>query len=157
MAALLVDAHMVMACVALLAGIGALVFPNGTKRHKRLGVVYLVSWAFVGVTGLFFGRKGARVSGFEICAGLGMLSTAIAWGCVLLRKRIGASWLHAHYLFMLMSMAALLGPTSNQLVWNLGFDPPRWTFWALIVAPWFVVLPYKKRLDLRFMPKRRAA
>jgi hypothetical protein len=154
---MIVQAHVLAAILALLTGIGALVFPNGTKTHKRLGIGYLAAWALVGGTGIFFVARPPHVRAFGVCLGLGVICTAIAWTFVLFRKRIGKSWLRGHYLFMLCSLAALLGPSTNQLLWNLGLEYPKWVFYALVVAPWAVV-PFGKRwLDARFAPTTTSA
>jgi len=147
---ILVRGHIAMAVTALVTGFGALVFPNGTKTHRRLGVAYLAAWSLLGTTAFVFGSSHRGMSMFEIETTIGLVSVAVAYGCVLFRKRIGKRWMRWHYLFMLASLAALLGPTTNQVLWHLGLDYPKWIFYAIIAAPLVAVPLYKRRLDGRY-------
>jgi uncharacterized membrane protein len=146
----IVGVHIAVASAAHVTRFGALAFPNGTKTHKRLGVGYLVCWGVLAVTAFFFGAQHAGVGAFEVCTTLGATSVIVAYGQVLLRKRSGKRWMRRHYIWMLLSLAALLGPTTNQILWHLGLNYPKLVFFLIIGAPWTVVPFYVRRLDARY-------
>ena len=151
---------MAAACLALASGFGALRFPNGTRTHKRLGVVYLAAWGLLSVSGFTFVSSRPGIDAFGVCAPVGTLSVAMAYGHVLFRRRLGRGWLRGHYQWMLLSLAALLGPSTNQLLWHLGLDYPREVVYLVCGAPLLVWPFYRRRLDLRYgfaEPGRQAA
>jgi hypothetical protein len=150
-----VAAHIVAACGALVSGVGALVFPNGSKMHRRFGKGYLVGWAGLSGSGMAFNFTHAGMGAFAILAVVGALFVAAAFALVKLKTRASKSWRRAHYLCMAASLAALLGPTSNQVLWHLGLEYPKPVFWVVICAPWLALLVYARRLDATYAVSRR--
>jgi hypothetical protein len=135
-------------------GILAFVFPNGSRAHRRVGVAYLVCWVGIAGLGLVFKSGHAGWSAFDVLAAVGGALVLAAFACVKLKKRIGRQWKRAHYLCMIGSVAALLGPSVNQALWNLGLDYPKPVFFALIAAPWLVMPLWAMRVDATYAPKR---
>jgi uncharacterized membrane protein len=146
----IVGVHIAVACGALVTGAGALVVASGTKVHRRLGIGYLVCWGWLAGSSLLFASRHSGTSAFEVLAIVGGVSVAIAYLQVRLRKKLGRRWMRRHYVWMLFSLAALLGPTTNQLFWHLGLDYPKAVFFLVLGAPWLLVPFYVRKLDARY-------
>lgn len=151
---LLVAIHVVGAIGGLIMGALAFIFPNGTRRHRLIGKLYLVAWLVIAATGYTLGAGDARISPFEIATSFGVFSTAYAYAVVLLRKRIGAGWVAQHYRWMIGSLTGLLIATINQVLPRTGVEYPIWVFIVICASPAVLVPFFGRRLDRRYL--RRA-
>lgn len=142
--------HVTGAIGALIIGTLAFVFPNGTRTHRLIGKLYLVMWATLAICGFILGWARPGISIFEAATMLGVYNTVYAYAMVLLRRRIGRTWLKRHYGGMLGSMAALIVATVNQILPRLGLQYPIWVFVLMVAAP-VVIIPFvQRRLDRRY-------
>lgn len=146
----LVLLHITGALSALITGFLAFIYPNGTRRHRLIGKIYLVAWAVLAGAGFALGARDPRISVFEIATAFGVFSTGYAYAMVLLRKRIGRAWLPRHYNWMMSSMAGLLIATANQLLPRLGVQYPLWVFVLMCCSPALIIPLYRRRLDRRY-------
>lgn len=134
---LVVMMHVGGAIGAIFAGFLALSFPNGTRRHRLMGKTYLVMWVMLFTGGVILGLYRPGVSPFEILNWVSMGFVVRAYLAVLMRKRIGKTWLRTHYNAMLVSLAALVVATLNQLLQRMGISYPFWVFIAMCASPSF--------------------
>ena len=151
---LLVLAHVLVAVAALGLGIAALRFPNGTPRHRAIGKAYLLAWLGIGATGFALGADTPAISAFELLTAVGVGCVLVAYAAVRFRRRIGPRWLRWHYVWMTVSLAALVVTAVNQIVLQTWGDYPRWLFWVLVLSPFVVLPPVHRRLDQRFLGVR---
>ena len=156
---MLAAVHVVSALAGLLLGIAALRFPNGTPRHRAIGKGYLLAWGGIGASGFALGADNPAVSPFEVLTVVGLLFVVLAYGAVLLRRRIGRQWLRYHYLWMTTSLAALVVTSLNQTILQLVGPYPPWLFWALVLSPFLYMPTLHRRLDERygFAPREKSA
>ena len=147
---ILVILHVSGAISALIAGFLAFIYPNGTRAHRLIGKIYLVSWAALAVAGYGLGADDLSISIFEVALTFGVFSTGYAYAIVLMRKRIGRAWLPRHYNWMMSSMSALLIATANQVLPRLGLHYPIWVFVLMCFSPALIIPFYRRRLDRRY-------
>jgi hypothetical protein len=142
--------HIIGAVGALVTGFLALNIPNGTPRHRLIGKAYLVLWLLVFINGGIIGYWHRHLTVFQLLNTLGMSMVALAYGTIIFRKRIGSTWLHKHYTYMVTSMAFLVVATVNQVLPRLGWNYPLWVFLLMVASPAFVLPLYVRRLDRRY-------
>ena len=95
------------------------------------------------------------MSPFEILTAVGLLCVAVAYGAVLLRRRIGPRWVRYHYLSMTTSLAALVVTAINQTLLQTVGAYPQWLFWAIVLSPFAYMPALHRRLDKRYGFARR--
>lgn len=122
--------HLTAALVAMATGTGVLFLPKGTRQHRRLGRVYVVSMAVLLLTAFqiyfLFGRFGVIHWG-----AVGSLITLLI-GLVPLALRSGMpSWLGWHYGGMGASITSLYAAFLVESSYR--FFPPSW-FWYVTMG-----------------------
>lgn len=142
--------HVVTAVAGLVLGFAALRFPNGTPRHRRIGRAYLLAWAGIGTSGFILGADSPVISPFEVLTVVGLVTVAVAYGAVLLRRRIGRNWMRYHYSWMTASLAALIVTSVNQTLLQTVGAYPRVIFWALVLSPFLFMPRLHRRLDRQY-------
>ncbi len=147
---LLLTVHVLSAVTALVAGMCAYLFPNGTKAHRRAGRGYLWAWGIFAPSGLWLGAARTEISAFELLTLLGLCAVLI--GVIALRRKraLGPVWRHHHLRWMIISYAFVVVATLNQLLNQL--DVPRlpWLFWLLVFAPFLILPPLIRRVRARY-------
>ena len=147
--------HVVSALTALVLGVWAVREPNGTPRHRRIGMGYLIAWSGIAASGFALGADTPAISAFEVLTVVGVALVASAFGAVRWRRRLGPRWLRLHYVLMTASLAALVVTGVNQLLIQTLPAYPRWLFWVLMLSPFAVLPAWHARLDQRFAPELR--
>lgn len=147
---LVVMMHVGGAIGALISGFLALRFPNGTRRHRFMGKIYLVMWVMLFIGGIIIGLGRPGISPFEVINWVSMAFVVRAYVAVLMRKRIGKTWLRTHYNAMLVSFASVVVATLNQLLQRTGVSYPLWVSIVLFASPSFVLPWYVRVLDRRY-------
>ncbi len=147
---MLLTVHVLSAITALVAGMCAYLFPNGTKTHRRAGRGYLWGWGIFAPTGLWLGAARPDVSAFEILTVLGLCAVLI--GAIALRRKraLGPVWRHQHLRWMITSYAFVVVATLNQLLNQLDVSSPPWLFWLLVFAPFLILPPLIRRMRARY-------
>ena len=150
--------HAASAASAIIAGVLALTYPNGTPRHHLFGKLYLLCWSLLVIGGAIIGSWHPGFSIFQLINLLGFISVLIAYSIILARERIGPTWLHHHYNWMVTSMAFLVVGTIHVLLRHAFGWVPDWLFVAMVAAAAPTTSWYVRRLDRRYgYPKRRPA
>lgn len=105
--------HTLFGFSSLIFGVFVIAQVKGTKKHRYIGRLYVVSMLLLCATsfGLFnlFGGFGV----FHFAALVSLTCIAGGMGAVFFRKKI-SDWLVWHYQFMSWSFLGLLGATSNE-------------------------------------------
>jgi uncharacterized membrane protein len=125
--------HVLLGLVALISG--AVVFFNtkGTKFHRRVGYVYVLSMVGLNVTALMIYRLFGGFGVFHWLA-LGSLVTIIGGFIPAYRKK-PATWMRIHFRWMCGSYVGLAAATASEIVVRVpprGFIASRPMFFALI-------------------------
>ncbi len=107
------------------------------------------------MSGFALGSDSPSVSPFEILTVVGLLFVSLAYGAVLVRRRIGRRWLRYHYLWMTTSLAALVVTAINQTLLQTVGAYPRWLFWAIVLSPFLYLPALHRRLDEQYGLARR--
>lgn len=149
----IVTIHVVGAVAALISGVLAVRFPNGTPRHRGMGKLYVTAWVVFGTTGIYLGAQRPGISPFEVLNVAGALFAGMGIYSIRARKRLGTAWKRLHYRSMLISYAFVAVATLNQILIRLGFEYPLWVFFLIAVLPFPVLIPLRRRLDARYAPR----
>jgi len=142
--------HVMSALTALIAGLSAYLFPNGSKPHRRAGRGYLWGWGIFAPTGLWLGAARPEISAFEILTVLGLCAVLIGVLALRRKRRLGPVWRHHHLRWMIISYAFVVVASLNQLLNQLNVSQPAWLFWLLVVAPFLVLPPLIRRVRARY-------
>jgi hypothetical protein len=121
--------HTVTAVIAMVMGLVVIFKKKGTKRHKQLGYIYVVSMVLLNVTSFFI----VNFKGFSVFHGFAILSliTIIA-GIVpaMLRTK---NWYPLHFYFMNWSVVGLYcafwAEVGTRFVGNM-----QQFWWAVAIA-----------------------
>lgn len=149
--------HIGAAVGALITGVLAVRFPNGTRAHRRLGKAYMGMWITLFVGGVIIGWGRPGISAFEVLNALGMSFVTLGYALIPLRRRIGPRWVSLHYICMLTSLAFIIVAAANQMLPRIGVPYPWWGLVVLSILPFFVIPPYVARLDRRYVRRRAAS
>ena len=127
-------AHTAIAIVALIAGTAVVIQPKGTRRHKRLGRVYLVSMLLVNGSALLIYRLFDGFGPFHWAA---LASLAVLMAGIIPALRRSPDWLVRHQFYMSWSYVGLLAATAAEITSRV----PGWDFfWSVTLAVSGVVL-----------------
>jgi uncharacterized membrane protein len=147
---LLLTLHVASAVVALMTGLLAYRYPNGSPAHRRAGRGYIWAWGLFAPSGLWLGAARPALSPFEIITLLGLCAVIIGVVALRRKRQLGPVWRHHHLRWMIISYAFVVVATVNQLLNQLEVSRPPWLFWLLVFAPFFVLPPLIRRVRHRY-------
>jgi len=106
--------HTIFGFSSLALGLYVLLTTKGTKRHKAIGKLYVISMVllYAAAFGIYelFGKFGV----FHIAAIISSLTILGGIGVLIFRSKI-KSWITIHYELMVWSYIGLLAATSNEI------------------------------------------
>lgn len=106
--------HLVTAIIAMIAGAFVLFFPKGTKRHKTIGYVYVLSMILVCSSALGIYNLTGKFGIFHILAFVGF-ATLIAGMIPLFLNKIQRESRVVHLWFMYYSVLGLYAAFASEL------------------------------------------
>jgi uncharacterized membrane protein len=104
--------HTVCGTLALIFGTIIFLLPKGTRRHIRLGWIYVASMVGVNGTALAIYELTGRFNLFHALALASLAMVVIGLAQVVPRRR-PRKWLWRHYQYMCWSFVGLLAATNN--------------------------------------------
>ena len=122
--------HTACAVVALASGATVLVRRKGTRSHRRIGWVYVVSMIAANSTALMIYRLSGRFGPFHGAA-LFSLATLVGGMLPAIRRRPPGRWVEHHYYWMTYSYAGLAAAAASEAATRLP-GTPFW--WAVLLA-----------------------
>jgi len=128
--------HIASAVIALVTGLLVLLQTKGTRRHRRIGCMYVASMITLNVSSFFIFRLTGEFSPFHIAAFLS-LATVVAGFLPVYLRRPGRGWLGIHLQFMAWSYIGLLAATASELAVRIP-ESPFW--WAVIVSSAVIIM-----------------
>ena len=145
---MIIAIHTAFGVVALVAGAWNLAARKGTRRHRRVGWVYVASMAGLLLTSFFIFELFGGFGPFHAMSLLsgGTLAIALYYP---LRREKHAGWVEAHYFWIAYSYVGLVMATGSHLFDYL----PEWSFWTRAALFWG--LPYAVGSALIFGWKAR--
>jgi len=132
--------HFITAILALLAGTIVLLNVKGTKFHKRVGYIYVVSMLGLNISSFFIINFGsfslfhffAIVSFFTVLAGM--------WAVWRRQKK----WLVAHFYFMSWSVVGLYAALWSEI--GTRFTTSMKDFWWMVALATFLTVAIGARI-----------
>lgn len=127
--------HIAAAVVAISAGLFVLLMTKGTRRHRRVGYVYLVSMIAMNVSSFFIFSLTGRFSPFH-AASMFSLATLVAGFLPVYLRRPQGGWLRLHMEFMVWSYIGLLAAAVSEAAVRI----PETPFWWSVAGGTTVVI-----------------
>ncbi len=112
--------HTVFGMVALLAGTAVVLLRKGTRWHRTLGHVYLISMISLNTTSLFIYNLFGHFGPFHWLA-LSSLLTLIAGMVPVFTRRPKGLWLERHAIFINISFIGLVAATAAEISSRIPF------------------------------------
>lgn len=145
--------HILAAVIAIVTGLWVVLNTKGTRRHRRVGYVYVVSMVTLNVSSFFIFKLTGEFSPFHVAAFLS-LATVIAGFVPVYRRRPVQGWLHMHLQFMAWSYIGLLAAAAAEAAVRI----PETRFWwavivssvAIMMAGAIILARHRPRLLARF-------
>ncbi|MFN2454336.1 MAG: DUF2306 domain-containing protein [Pyrinomonadaceae bacterium] len=106
--------HTAMGFVALLAGFFVFLLNKGTRLHKTVGWVYVLSMYLLCLTSFFIFKLFSGFGVFHVMAIVSTVTMTSGFAPVLLRKKL-RGWFIGHYKGMLFSYLGLVMATNSHL------------------------------------------
>ncbi len=106
--------HTAMGCLALLAGLFVFLLNKGTRLHKTVGWVYVLSMYLLCLTSFFIFKLFSGFGVFHVMAIVSTVTMTSGFVPVLLRKKL-RGWFIGHYKGMLFSYMGLVMATNSHL------------------------------------------
>ena len=128
--------HIATATIAIVTGLLVLLQVKGTRRHQRLGTVYVASMVTLNVSSFFIFRLTGEFSPFHVAAFLS-LATVIAGFLPVYWRRPVDGWLELHFQFMAWSYIGLLAATASEIAVRIPKSP---FWWAVIVSSAVIIM-----------------
>ena len=128
--------HMATAAIAIVAGLLVLLQVKGTRRHRRIGYLYVTSMVTLNVSSFFIFKLTGEFSPFHVAAFLS-LATVIAGFLPVYWRRPSEGWLEVHFQFMAWSYIGLLAAAAAELAVRIP-ESPFW--WAVIVSSAVIIM-----------------
>jgi len=97
--------HLIVSVVAMITGIIVLVMKKGTKRHKQIGYVYVLSMLLLNITAFMIYRLFGGFGIFHFFAIVSMLTLLAGMYPILNRK--GQNYIFKHFTYMYWSIVGL--------------------------------------------------
>lgn len=148
--------HTICALVALGSGAAVLLRRKGTRSHRRLGWIYVISMLALNGTALMIYRLFGGVGPFHVAAVFSLL-TVVA-GTVPAYRRRPANWVEHHYAWMTWSYVGLCAAAVSEAATRT----PGFRFWWAVMAGTLAVIVaggalIRRRRAAVLAPFRRAA
>ena len=121
--------HIATAVVAMVTGLSLLLRAKGTRRHRRLGYVYVTSMVALNLASFFIYKLTGEFSPFHVAAFLS-LATVIAGFLPVYRHQPAEGWLELHLQFMAWSYIGLLAAAASEIAVRI----PKSPFWWAVIA-----------------------
>lgn len=128
--------HIATALVAIATGLLMLLQVKGTRRHRRLGYVYVASMVTLNASSFFIFKLTGEFSPFHVAAFLS-LATVIAGFLPAYWRRPAEGWLEVHFQFMAWSYIGLLAAAASEIAVRIPKSP---FWWAVIVASAVIIM-----------------
>lgn len=152
--------HLVFAFASMASGAAVLLLAKGTRWHRTVGHLYLMSMIGLNGTALGIYRLTGSVTPFHLFALVGLLTLLVGMASVLVRWPRGR-WLETHGRWMAGSynglMAAFVAETSTR--WLMPLVAPHVTtrgawivFWVAVALASAATIATGVWLTHRFMP-----
>ena len=127
--------HLISSVVALVSGTLVLIMKKGTKRHKQIGYVYVISMAMLIVTAFMIYRLFSgwgifhyATIGSLITIGLGMIPV---W-----TKKPTGKWKYHHFSFMYWSVVGLYAAFAAEVLTRI----PETPFWGMVGIATMIIM-----------------
>lgn len=151
--------HIATASIAIVAGLFMLLQTKGTRRHRRIGYLYVASMVTLNVSSFFIFKLTGRFSPFHVAAFLS-LATVIAGFLPVYWRRPAQGWLEVHFQFMAWSYIGLLAAAASELAVRVPESPFWWAVIAssavIIMAGALILAHNRPRLLARYGRQNRA-
>jgi len=119
--------HLISSCCALLFGTFVLVLKKGTKRHVRIGYLYVVSMGILFITAFMIYRLFNGWGIFHYATLFSLLT--IALGMIpIWRKKPAGKWKFQHFSFMYWSVIGLYAAFAAEVVTRI----PKAPFFGMV-------------------------
>jgi uncharacterized membrane protein len=105
--------HVTLSIIGLILGAFVFLNPKGTRRHRRLGMLYSASMLGVNFTALGIYHLTGHFNFFHFTAFISLAMVVTGWTQVFLRRRL-RNWLYRHYVYMCWSYVALIAAAFNE-------------------------------------------
>lgn len=128
--------HIATAVIAIAAGLLMLLQAKGTRRHRRLGYVYVASMVTLNLSSFFIFRLTGEFSPFHVAAFLS-LATVVAGFLPVYWRRPREGWLELHFQFMAWSYIGLLAAAASEIAVRIP-ESPFW--WVVIVSSAVIIM-----------------
>lgn len=121
--------HLICAVVAMITGLMVVFNTKGTKFHKKVGYVYVVSMLLLNISSFFLMNFG----GFSIFHFFAIVSLVTVFGGMYAVYKKYKNWIYQHYYFMSWSVVGLYcafwSEVGTRFVKNM-----QEFWWAVVVA-----------------------
>lgn len=125
--------HLLAALLATVAGTTVLFMQKGTKRHKQIGYIYVISMLLLIATAFMTYRLFGRFGVFHYGAIISAL-TIIAGMVPTIKKKKG--WIYRHFAFMYWSVIGLYAAFASETLTRI----PETPFFGLVALATGVVM-----------------
>ena len=131
---MMITFHTAIGCLALLAGLFVFLFNKGTRLHKTIGWVYVISMYLLCFTSFFIFKLFDGFGVFHVMAIVSTVTMTSGFIPVLLRRKL-KGWFIGHYKGMLFSYMGLVMATNSHLFKyvqpRIGFVGAGIILWAI--------------------------
>lgn len=116
--------HTLFAIIAIIVGLMIFLMRKGTRRHRTMGYVYIISMLGLNITALMIYKVLGFFGPFHVLALISLAALFAGWWPAY-RKKPPEKWLRKHYEGICWSyiglMAALVAEIAVRLPWVKGF------------------------------------
>ncbi|MBK7232054.1 MAG: DUF2306 domain-containing protein [Saprospiraceae bacterium] len=129
--------HLAVAALAMIVGAFVLATPKGTKRHKQVGYIYVVSMILVCGSAMGIYRLTGKFGIFHVTAIIGFLT--LAAGIIpMYMKNLERKYKAVHLWFMYYSVLGLYAAFASELSVRIP-DKPFYAMVGIATASIFIV------------------
>ena len=128
--------HVATALIAIATGLVMLLQVKGTRRHRRLGYVYVGSMVTLNVSSFLVFKLTGEFSPFHVAAFLS-LAMMVAGFLPVYWRRPAEGWLELHFQFMAWSYIGLLAATASEIAVRIPKSP---FWWAVSVSSAVIIM-----------------
>ncbi len=127
--------HLISSIVALISGTFVLIIKKGTKRHKQVGYVYVLSMAILILTAFMIYRLFNKWGVFHY-ATIGSLITIVLGMIPVWTKKQTKNWVFKHFSFMYWSIIGLYMAFTAEVLTRI----PETPFWEMVVTTSVIIM-----------------
>lgn len=139
------------------AGLGVVLMRKGTRVHRRVGYLYVVSMVALNVSSFFIFSLTGRFSPFHVASMFSLTILVAGFLPVLLRRPQGG-WLRLHMEFMVWSYIGLLAAAVSEAAVRIPETPFWWSVaggTAVVVVTGALIWAHNRpRLLAQFMRRQ---